>query len=683
MTSNPRVRSVREDASLARHALLALVALVLASLGVAAQMPKPVAAPPADIHAGRVALPDPAQSADHSRSAWLEVRFDAAGEFMGTLPVQPGGELSLVPLGPDAMAWDVAVAEPGGAFVSLAERVAAGAARRTVGPAFLGPVGDAVRFDLSTARTGAWTVRVTRAHGGDGASASRNARARGVARAGSPDGVLLVGSASDDGLRLVSHLSSFDLVTRDDLAFVASLRETRAPDAPLALADASLSVTVGDAGGDLFTLPLRDDGLSRDGSPGDGVFGALLPPLPAGRFVARLSAVGRTVDGRAFLRTGRHAFPMHAPEGRLTGRVAVTATSTALDVRLGVDDFAPDRRLHAAAEVWGVAPDGAPVAVAWLAGMVSPVLDDAGDAFLSLRLDPEWMLRAGAAWPLELRAVRVSDPDTLVPLTRAARLAVDDRMLGVSGGTAPTGPVLGGGSGALGSATSGQGAPLDGIGKSRAVERSLLLSHGYCSGGMWPVSMFSGNALEFLDVDANRSHDEFAQLLLAFGGSNTFSFGGVAHSQGGAALLHLYTYYFSGLDLATPGRLIQSVGTPYQGTPLAGDLAVLGSIFGSGCGTNDNMTTAGSALWLSTIPTWARAEVHYATTSTGGFWCNFITNLVLDSPNDGVVERSRGQLPGAVNMGHKTNWCHTTGMNDPAQYNDAARNAEMDAAAAR
>ena len=42
-----------------------------------------------------------------------------------------------------------------------------------------------------------------------------------------------------------------------------------------------------------------------------------------------------------------------------------------------------------------------------------------------------------------------------------------------------------------------------------------------------------------------------------------------------------------------------------------------------------------------------------------------------------------GQLPGAVNEGHVEGWCYTTGMADPPQYQDAARNAEMNALAAR
>jgi hypothetical protein len=44
-----------------------------------------------------------------------------------------------------------------------------------------------------------------------------------------------------------------------------------------------------------------------------------------------------------------------------------------------------------------------------------------------------------------------------------------------------------------------------------------------------------------------------------------------------------------------------------------------------------------------------------------------------------VVERAYAQLPGANNLGHKTGWCHSSGMRDPAQTTDAARNVNMNA----
>ena len=196
------------------------------------------------------------------------------------------------------------------------------------------------------------------------------------------------------------------------------------------------------------------------------------------------------------------------------------------------------------------------------------------------------------------------------------------------------------------------------------------------------------SASTFVDLNQNRSHDQFAQLLGNFG-STWNSFGVVAHSQGGAAALHLYTYYWSGLDNATGNRLIQSVGTPYRGTNIAGILAAIGSWFGAGCGSNDNLTYSGAAAWLAGIPTAQRAKVNYYTTAFRyTYWwandyCNFATDLVLSDPEDGTTEKTYGQLSGGVNQGHTSGQCHTTGMRDPAQYLDSSRNATMNANAAR
>jgi hypothetical protein len=205
---------------------------------------------------------------------------------------------------------------------------------------------------------------------------------------------------------------------------------------------------------------------------------------------------------------------------------------------------------------------------------------------------------------------------------------------------------------------------------------NLMLVHGYCAAGSpWPPGDFSGFTEAFSDPDANRTHDQFAQLIFALGNGSK-SYGIVAHSQGGMAALHLWNYYFSGLDWATGPRLIQSLGSPYQGTPLAS----LGSF---SCGVNNDMTPAGATAWLANIPTASRDDVYYWTTQHSGSWCSFFANLVLSTPNDGVIEVARGQLPGANNMGNTVGWCHTTGMSDPAQYTDSARNAEMNTNAAR
>ena len=214
----------------------------------------------------------------------------------------------------------------------------------------------------------------------------------------------------------------------------------------------------------------------------------------------------------------------------------------------------------------------------------------------------------------------------------------------------------------------------------------LLLVHGYCSDKAWSTSNFT-NSAEFQDYDQNRSHDDFARRIISFG-SPYNSYGIVAHSQGGAAALHMYSRYWTGLDNATGGQLIQSVGTPYQGTALAGNLAALGDVFGIGCGVNTDLTYSGAANWLSTIPSWARSRVDYYTTSfTDKWWrydyCHLATDLLLDDPEDGTTEKWAGQLSGGVNKGHKTGWCHTNGMRDTAQFKDSSRNSSMNSRAAR
>ena len=64
------------------------------------------------------------------------------------------------------------------------------------------------------------------------------------------------------------------------------------------------------------------------------------------------------------------------------------------------------------------------------------------------------------------------------------------------------------------------------------------------------------------------------------------------------------------------GRKIQTVGTPWQGTPLMGSLVDLGKIFGFGCGYNADLTTDGASRWLSKIPVDTQKEVYYYTTES-------------------------------------------------------------------
>jgi len=217
---------------------------------------------------------------------------------------------------------------------------------------------------------------------------------------------------------------------------------------------------------------------------------------------------------------------------------------------------------------------------------------------------------------------------------------------------------------------------------------ALLLVHGYCATiNEFPPSQFT-NGYQYKDLKASRSNDQFALRIRDFGAPYS-AFSTVAHSQGGLASLHLKAFYWSGLDVATGGRKIQSVGSPYQGTSIAGSLADLGAIFGIGCGGNVDLTRDGASNWLKGVPVSARSEVFYYTTQYDDYWwvlpndCVSAGNMVLAKPNDGTTEQQYGQLPGANNAGHKKAWCHTTDMKYPNQCTDATRNAEMNKLAAR
>jgi hypothetical protein len=679
-----------------RHVVLVVLASLLVVPASRAQTARHLAAPPSDITQGVVVLPEPASLAVSSTYAVLEPDWRRDGDAQVAslaLPVERAGRLSLALVGVGADGWGWELAEPGAVPRDVAAWVAEGRARRVVGAVAPGDPRDAVGLEIDAAAAGGWTIGL-----------------RAPADADVTAAWLVARTAGADDVVLRSHLGTHALLSDRAIAVVARFESEAGPAGPAAGPPSGL-VRV-EAAGARWTQPLADDGLHGDGAAGDGVLGAWIGPLPPG--AARVAVqvdgtvpgVGRDGAGLRAVRTVHHAFTVEEPAVRLSG-TAGTAVLDAhrLAIDVGLQPLAALRRVHLSAEVWGTDVAGAAVPVAWLSHIGLPA-ETYGTTSLSLHLDGRWLARAGTTEPLGLRRVRVQDPDSHVlfdardalPLPAGAlppaalAPAVDvtpDMLLGVPRLDAPT-STLGLASPALPGTPLPPGPPLPPPGTSpglagglsgrglldTAWKRALMLSHGYCSGGnIWPPADFTEPKLVFLDPDQNRSNDEFAQLLAAAGAGKD-AFGFVGHSQGGLAAVHLLTYYQSGLDFAIGPRRIQSVASPYQGTPLA-------SLGFFACGVNDDMTTSGAPVWLAGIPSWARQEVHYWTTQNSGSVCNFFTDLVLASPNDGTVERDRGQLPGAHSMGHVAGWCHTTGMSNPANYLDHARNAEMNSEAAR
>lgn len=641
-----------------RNTIAVMVGLLLAApsaYAAEALVPKQLAGPPSDFAA--MQAPSPASAAIISRSAVLPVELTAAKAgglgWQARIPVESGALRFALLHGGDR-GWQVSLVAPDGA------RRDAQVLSKSMQASSFGLGGDqhpADVYTLDELPKGQWELAI------DAPAASAR---RGL--------LVLEGDADTELAAWAAHARHWVGTTQTIVATLGGGGDAVELGAGAgSIAQAMLRVTA--PGGATVAHAMHDDGRHGDGAAGDGVYGASFLADVAGAWTAQVVVEGRSAGGTPLLRTTEHIVPV--VERSLALRSARAQGKAVGDgrlaIELAVDAAKAGQHYRAWAEVWGTGADGAAVPVAWVGGMVTPA---AGR--LSMSLDERWIARAGARAPFELRNLRLEDPNAWVTVADAERLPLS--LPGIRTKRAAADIAI--------DEVMTMG-PRPASLAAKAPGGRLMLVHGYCSGGVWPAAQFS-SAITFADNNQNRSHDAFARLIANFGAAWP-SFGVVAHSQGGAASLHLYTYYWSGLDNATPttARLIQSVGTPYQGTNLAGILATLGSWFGVGCGTNSDLSYSGASAWLAGIPTSARAKVNYYTTAfrSTNWWtndfCNFATDLVLSDPEDGTTERANGQLPGAVNRGHVTGQCHTAGMRDPAQYLDASRNATMNANAAR
>jgi len=611
----------------------------------------------------RMRLPAAASLGLRSKAATLPIRFrqDAAGNGVWStdVPVDHAGEVKIALLAPDSHDWQIHVSA-GGVRTNLRQ---SSLVERQSGAVGLDGVNfPAEVFTLRGHRAEGWKVEVV-APGGR-AAAERA-------------GFLVV--SGDSPYRLFSYLDTRRTLRGRPLDFVASVFDERVengPGVPEALAGrvTTAEVEIRTPGGKTERLILNAADERR--------YTGSYVPREAGQYTAQVVVRGRSAEGVQFIRTGEHVIHVLADDVKLGARGSTAVVDqTRLRVSLPAAGLGVGRKVVAYAEVWGRDEAGAESPVAWVGGMALAGEKKNG-ANVELMLDARWLVRAGATGPYELRNVRLQDPDYFVTLAEAdaVPLAVGGLPTAARAAAAEISDEM-----RMGRRPAAATSSSDFT--TQAVGGKLLLIHGYCTGGNpFPTWQFTDYAV-FSDPNQSRSHDQFANLIRNFG-SQFPSFGVVAHSQGGAASLHLYTYYWSGFDYATGNRLIQSVGTPYQGTALAGNLAALADVFGSGCGSNYDLTYGGAANWLAGIPYWARARVHYSTTSFTDVWyrydyCSLATDLFLGDPEDGVTERAYGQLPGANNRGHKTGWCHTANMRDPAQTSDSARNADMNANAAR
>jgi len=336
-------------------------------------------------------------------------------------------------------------------------------------------------------------------------------------------------------------------------------------------------------------------------------------------------------------------------------------------------------KFHVFAELFGTS-DGEKVPICYIAGM-----SDNNNNSLPLLINGDWITRANAVGPYELRNVRVACPNTwaihaessVVALSYPPNAFLDDPQRRPPISNNITYDMKNGRP--LRNNTNG--------GSGRRLLQSgnvLMLVNDYCAcSNPWPTSDFTNYAV-FSELYQSLSNDQYAQAINSFGSSYS-SFGVLGLGQGGNAALQLYTFYTSGLDYATGRRLIQSVGAPYQGTNAAGNTAYIQQVFGSECTVVYNLTPTGAAAWLSNIPSNKRTSVYYYTvTPPSGNVCTSLSSGILTEPSDGFIQQSPdGQLSRGNNLGNTGGWCHMANMNYAAAYLDHTQNSNMNSLAAR
>lgn len=606
-------------------------------------------------------LPNPADLGLKSKTAMFPIAANRTVQKF-EIPLENSADFKLMLIAPNSDNWQIKIALPNDKFFNLRQDAAAKnieSAKSSYG------LGDeqfpAEVYTLKSISTGILRLEINTSRAQTG-------------------GFLVVSSETPYQLR--SYINTLETVRGQNVGLVASLSDSENETA-FAGNILEASARIETPNGNIVKAQMFDDGNHDDKIAGDGIFGSTFVPNQTGKYVVQIITKGTNPNGESFIRTGEHIVEVAASRAVFGENASIKPLDdTRFQINLPVQGLSSGQKVLAHAEVWGRDADGNLKAIAWIGGMtLAEKSFGNGRAILPLTLDSRWLVRSDAKGEYELKNIRVQNADSLAVLGTKDSISLPEINLSNDLARSYDGKITD---------EMRMGVrPVNEV-ETNAVGGKLMLVHGYCSGDAWGAAASAGqftNYVKFLDLNQNRSHDQFAQRIRDFGASLP-SFGIVAHSQGGAASLHLYTYYWSGLDYATGTRLIQSVGTPYQGTAIAGNLAAIGSVFGAGCGANNDLTYSGAAAWLANIPTWARAKVYYHTTSFTDVWyrydyCSLGTDLFLGDPEDGVVERAYAQLPGANNLGHKTGWCHTSGMRDPAQTTDSARNANMNAYAAR
>eukprot|EP01127_Copromyxa_protea_P000001 TRINITY_DN0_c0_g1_i1.p1 TRINITY_DN0_c0_g1~~TRINITY_DN0_c0_g1_i1.p1 ORF type:complete len:673 (-),score=149.02 TRINITY_DN0_c0_g1_i1:52-2070(-) len=512
-----------------------------------------------------------------------------------------------------------------------------------------------------------------------------------------PDAVVAL--VSNDAIEIASHLQSYFVRTGAKLGLESTIIDagvhfTQQPSAHnVVISSASLHVT--NPHGQTVVVPMNDDGVDADLIAGDGNYTGAMTLESSGTYFFEAKIEGNYVDSGSLLETPFQRSTQHLIEVspisdlELSGKGRATILDdkrTALHFGVLNDEKVPrDYQLRAYAEVYGKDSNGQLKAACWIGGLVT--LDKNHE--FKLVLDNRWFQAEGLSLPITVRNLYISDVKTSFPLAQITKDIVVDAQRSLASYFKPdsqlslTPEVMKEMRNGL--------KPLSRTNTTaQASDISLVLLPGYCAN----INPWGRNTDHFTNgffpvQYGNYANDEYAKLIIGqIEAKGITRFGIIAHSQGGMISTHIHNYYWTGLEDAQGERLIQTMGTPFQGTSASGSMANLAKVFGVACGSNSDLSRDGATNWLSGISMETRQDVYsysstYSSGSYLGDYCSLPMNLILQWPNDGVTEADFAPLPGGNFLGNTEEECHTTEMAYAPQFDNETRNKLMNSLAAR
>jgi len=637
---------------------------------------KHLAGPVEEFTFHRVPSPEKIVTTERSVSDLIWFDFTSNGQIHSVpIPVDSAQQFTFSFASPFAKQLELELIDPSGKVIDITPFLTEDSV----------PIGDSMMIPTSTyviqdSVVGYYTLHIK-------SSSLSQDQLTSLAASSYPNAILIV--FNNDNLEIESHMSSYLIKQGQEIGIISTIADV-SPELMNNIRVTTAFMEIITPSGKDIELPMVDDDprLAKFGiPPHSGVYGAHMIAEIAGEYVIQAKLEGVVTDSTTnkdipFLRSTQHVVQVSSATVELTG----IANLRPLDkdhVLIDIGTTGEGDQLRAYAEVWGVdSVSKEPKAACWIGGVVQII-----NNFVTLELDTKWLQLAGVNGPLTLKNVYVSDLQTSFPVAIASKdMSVQNSAtLKIKKSNSPI------------QITKEMRFGVNPLRERYQAMRNvtaaptLLMLPGYCSS----TNPWQGNQKDFTDAvyfnsgGGNLLNHDFARRALDYVdqlGLTSYSI--IGHSQGGMVALHIHNYFFTGLDMATNGRILQSVGTPFRGCTAAGVLADLGKIFGIACGSNTDLSVDGAANWLSGISYESIQSVHHYTTTYKqgnlfGDYCNLPINLVLKWPNDGTTEIAYAILSGATNWGNKEKWCHTGSMKYPPQYTDSERNVQMNAAAAR